>query len=79
MSACATPDFTQTRSAVLCAYVCTLDRVLAHGNYAVPNWYSSSYRVAYKVRALARPAVMPKYYAAQSLASATWWATSADK
>ncbi len=64
--------------AALSAAVRALDRVLAHGYYAVPNWYSPSYRVAYKARVLARPSVMPKYYAAQSWANATWWAVMPD-
>jgi microcin C transport system substrate-binding protein len=59
----------------LAAAVRALDRVLAHGHYAVPNWYSASYRVAYKARSFQRPPVIPKYYAVQNWVNATWWAT----
>jgi microcin C transport system substrate-binding protein len=59
----------------LAAAVRALDRVLAHGHYAVPNWYSAVYRVAYKAPNFQRPSVLPKYYSVQNWVNTTWWAT----
>jgi microcin C transport system substrate-binding protein len=63
------PSYAQLRGAAR-----ALDRVLAHGYYAVPNWYSPSYRLAFKVREFDRPKQPPKYYGVQSWALSTWWA-----
>jgi microcin C transport system substrate-binding protein len=65
--------------AELAAAVRALDRVLAHGYYAVPNWYSPSYRVAYKAHNFVRPDKVPKYYGAQDWAISTWWTSAAQK
>ncbi|WP_434362039.1 extracellular solute-binding protein [Parasalinivibrio latis] len=45
-----------------------LDRVLQWNFYAIPQWHSSSYRVAYWDK-FARPEIMPKY----TLGLDTWW------
>jgi microcin C transport system substrate-binding protein len=63
----------------LAAAVRALDRVLAHGYYAIPNWYSPSYRLAFKANNFARPEIIPKYYGAQDWAISTWWATTTQK
>jgi microcin C transport system substrate-binding protein len=63
----------------LAAAVRALDRVLAHGYYAIPNWYSPSYRVAFKANNFQRPDTVPKYYGAQDWAISTWWATPQQK
>ncbi|RQR62200.1 ABC transporter substrate-binding protein [Burkholderia sp. Bp9126] len=49
-----------------------LDRVLMHGYYAVPQWYSTTHRVAYK-RTLAYPQTLPLYYSAEGWVVSTWW------
>ncbi|HTR06533.1 MAG TPA: extracellular solute-binding protein [Paraburkholderia sp.] len=49
-----------------------LDRVLMHGYYVVPQWYSSTHRVAYK-HTLAYPAKLPLYYGANDWIISTWW------
>jgi microcin C transport system substrate-binding protein len=67
-----------TSRPALAAAVRALDRVLAHGYYAVPNWYSASYRVAYKARNFQRPSVIPKYYEVQNWVNTTWWSTPLD-
>ena len=54
-----------------------LDRVLGHGYYAVPNWYSPSYRLAFKAREFRRPENPPKYYGIQNWALSTWWSAAA--
>jgi microcin C transport system substrate-binding protein len=66
------PSYAQLRGAAR-----ALDRVLAHGYYAVPNWYSPSYRLAFKAREFDRPKQPPKYYGAQSWVLGTWWARPA--
>ena len=49
-----------------------LDRVLRHGWYMVPQFHSSSYRVAFDYR-LRYPTVLPLFYDAQSWMLQTWW------
>ncbi|WDD93731.1 extracellular solute-binding protein [Burkholderia sp. FERM BP-3421] len=62
----------QTREQLLDA-THALDRVLMHGYYVVPQWYSNTHRIAYK-RTLAYPARLPLYYAAEGWVPSTWWA-----
>ncbi|WP_193098656.1 extracellular solute-binding protein [Burkholderia sp. Z1] len=50
-----------------------LDRVLMHGYYAVPQWYSTTHRIAYR-RTLAYPQTLPLYYSAEGWVVSTWWA-----
>ena len=49
-----------------------LDRVLMHGYYVVPHWYSTTHRIAYK-RTLRYPATLPLYYSAEDWIVSTWW------
>lgn len=49
-----------------------LDRVLMHGYYVVPQWYSATHRVAYR-SALAYPSTLPLYYGAVDWIISTWW------
>jgi len=51
-----------------------LDRVLRHGHYVVPQWYSQTYRIAYRGGKFEQPAVMPLYYQAEDWVISTWWA-----
>jgi microcin C transport system substrate-binding protein len=51
-----------------------LDRVLIHGWYSIPQWYSNRYRVAWNVSRFNLPAVMPSYFEAETWAMSTWWA-----
>ena len=62
----------QTRDELLDA-THALDRVLMHGYYAVPQWYSTTHRIAYK-RALAYQQTLPLYYSAEGWVVSTWWA-----
>ncbi|WP_175947433.1 extracellular solute-binding protein [Burkholderia pyrrocinia] len=62
----------QTRDELLDA-THALDRVLMHGYYAVPQWYSTTHRIAYK-RTLAYPQTLPLYYSAEGWVVSTWWA-----
>lgn len=49
-----------------------LDRVLMHGYYIVPNWYSASHRVAYR-RAISYPTRLPYFYTAEGWILSSWW------
>ncbi|MCP3709337.1 extracellular solute-binding protein [Paraburkholderia sp. CNPSo 3274] len=49
-----------------------LDRVLMHGYYVVPQWYSATHRVAFK-NTLVYPAKLPLYYGANDWIISTWW------
>ena len=49
-----------------------LDRVLMHGYYVVPQWYSATHRVAFR-NTLAYPTTLPRYYAASDWIISTWW------
>lgn len=66
-------DAAQTRPE-LAAHVRALDRVLRHGHYAVPHWYSAVHRVAYRAGRFMQPAVVPRYYQPEGWALSTWWA-----
>ncbi len=54
-----------------------LDRVLMHGYYIVPNWYSASHRLAYR-KELTYPARLPDFYTAESWVLSMWWRTDAQ-
>lgn len=58
----------------LVASLRALDRVLRHGHYVVPHWYSGVHRVAYRAGRFEQPAVAPRFYQPESWATATWWA-----
>jgi microcin C transport system substrate-binding protein len=49
-----------------------LDRVLLWGQYVIPHWHITSFRVAYWDK-FARPAIAPKY----ALGFDTWWVEAA--
>ncbi len=49
-----------------------LDRVLRHGAYVIPQWFSAEHRVAY-TRRMSPPAQLPLYYSPESWMVATWW------
>ncbi|MDR3098099.1 MAG: extracellular solute-binding protein [Paraburkholderia sp.] len=67
----------QTREQLLDA-THALDRVLMHGYYVVPQWYSATHRVAYK-NTLAYPAKLPLYYGAIDWIISTWWFSRAPQ
>ncbi|GAB3628204.1 peptide ABC transporter substrate-binding protein [Pandoraea terrae] len=49
-----------------------LDRVLMHGYYAIPQWLSTTHRIAYR-STLRYPATLPRYYTAEGWLVSTWW------
>lgn len=57
----------------LVARLRALDRVLRHGYYVVPQFFSTTSRVSYRAGKFGRPAVMPQYYQAEDWVVSTWW------
>ena len=55
-----------------------LDRVLRHGHYAVPHWYSGVHRVAYRAGRFEQPAQTPRYYQPEAWATSVWWASPSN-
>jgi microcin C transport system substrate-binding protein len=50
-----------------------LDRVLRHGHYVIPQWYSNTFRVAYRAGKFEQPEVKPLYYDPENWVTTTWW------
>jgi microcin C transport system substrate-binding protein len=57
----------------LVARLRALDRVLRHGHYVVPQFFSSTYRVSYRSGKFEQPKVPPQYYQAEDWVITTWW------
>jgi microcin C transport system substrate-binding protein len=57
----------------LIARLRALDRVLRHGHYVIPQWYSSTFRIAYRAGKFEQPQVKPLYYDPESWVIRTWW------
>ena len=50
-----------------------LDRVLRHNYYVVPQYYGSSFRIAYRSGKFEHPAVAPSYFQPEDWVTSTWW------
>jgi microcin C transport system substrate-binding protein len=59
----------------LVAALQALDRVLRHGHYTVPHWYSSVHRVAWHARRFELPPKLPRYYQAENWLLQAGWQT----
>jgi microcin C transport system substrate-binding protein len=57
----------------LVARLRALDRVLRHGYYVIPHWYSGTNRIAYRAGKFEQPATAPLYYQAEDWVVSTWW------
>src|SRR5438094_10554812 len=57
----------------LVASLRALDRVLRHGHYVVPQWFSTTFRVAYRAGKFEQPRTAPLYYAPDDWLVSTWW------
>ena len=57
----------------LVARLRALDRVLRHGYYVVPQFFSNSNRVSYRSGKFEQPKVLPQYYQAEDWVISTWW------
>jgi microcin C transport system substrate-binding protein len=62
-----------TTRSELVARLRALDRVLRHGHYVVPQWYASTFRVAYRTGVFEQPSVAPLYYRPEDWVVSTWW------
>jgi len=61
----------------LTASLRALDRVLRFGHYAIPHWYGSVHRVAWRAARFVQPAQLPTYYQPEPWATSTWWSSDA--
>ena len=57
----------------LVARLKALDRVLRHGHYVVPQWFSNTFRVAWRGGKFEQPQVKPSYYTPDDWVVSTWW------
>ncbi len=62
-----------TTRAELVARLRALDRVLRHGHYVVPQYYGSTFRIAYKTGRFGQPVEAPTYYQPEDWVISTWW------
>jgi len=51
-----------------------LERVITHGHWLLPQWYSPVHRVVYNAWRLRKPDVTPDYFQPEDWAMQTWWA-----
>jgi microcin C transport system substrate-binding protein len=51
-----------------------LERVITHGHWLLPQWYSPAHRAAYNAWRLRKPGAAPDYFQPESWAMQTWWA-----
>jgi len=56
-----------------------LDRVLSHGYYSIPQWYSDAFLVGFRPRGFELPKTVPPYYQPDSWAMSTWWASPENR
>ena len=63
----------------LTASLRALDRVLRFGHYAIPHWYGSVHRVAWRAARFVQPAQLPTYYQPEPWATSTWWSSDAEQ
>jgi microcin C transport system substrate-binding protein len=57
----------------LAARLKALDRVLRHGHYVIPQWFSNTFRVAWRGGKFEQPQVKPSYYTPDDWVVSTWW------
>lgn len=70
---------TASTRAELATAMRALDRVLSHGHYSIPQWYSDEFFVGYRPAGFVLPPAIPPYYQPDSWAVATWWASAANR
>ena len=63
----------------LSAAMRSLDRVLSHGYYSVPQYYGDKFLVGYRPRRFVLPPAIPPYYQVDTWAISTWWASAENK
>jgi microcin C transport system substrate-binding protein len=57
----------------LSAAMRSLDRVLTHGHYSVPQYYGDAFLIGYRPGRFTLPATIPPYYQPDTWAMSTWW------
>ena len=57
----------------------SLDRVLTHGYYSVPQYYGDAFLIGYRPRPFVLPPTIPPYYQPDTWAMSTWWPSPANK
>ena len=57
----------------LIANLRSLDRLLRHGHYVIPQWYAGTFRVSYRAGKFEHPQVAPDYYGPEGWILSTWW------
>ncbi|KQT10808.1 extracellular solute-binding protein [Ramlibacter sp. Leaf400] len=65
--------------AELSAAMRALDRVLSHGHYSIPQYFSGAFFIGYRAKRFVLPPVVPPYYEADTWAMATWWASPQNR
>ncbi|TFZ00871.1 ABC transporter substrate-binding protein [Ramlibacter henchirensis] len=65
--------------AELSAAMRALNRVLSHGHYSIPHYYSGAFFIGYRARRFVLPPVIPPYYEADAWAMSTWWASPENR
>jgi len=70
---------TATTRPELGAAMRSLDRVLTHGHYSVPQYYGDAFLIGYRPRSFTLPATVPPYYQPDTWAMTTWWASASNK
>lgn len=63
----------------LAAAMRALDRVLSHGHYSIPQWYSDAFFVGYRPAGFVLPPAIPSFYQPDSWAVATWWGSAVNR
>jgi len=63
----------------LTAAMRALDRVLSHGFYSIPQWYSDAFLIGYRPGRFVLPPVIPPYYQPDTWAMMTWWASPSNR
>ena len=63
----------------LTAAMRSLDRVLSHSYYSIPQWYSDAFLVGYRPAGFVLPPTVPPFYQPDAWAMATWWASPSNK
>ena len=57
----------------LVARLKALDRVLRHGYYSVPAWFTNSFRISYRAGKFEEPQKAPDYFQPEAWILETWW------
>jgi microcin C transport system substrate-binding protein len=63
----------------LSAAMRSLERVLVHGYYSIPQYYGGAFLIGYRAKRFILPPKIPPYYQADTWAMSTWAASSANR